>query len=126
FEYIIVLNGNEIVIKDQEKVNACDIGGSQAFKEVNNLIINSVQGNILDNEQFHIEYYESETLYLAKLTPKDDKMKQFLQGIDIHFYKSDFSVSNVKPIESVSVYTLIAFADYPMNENIPAASSSIH
>ncbi len=126
FEYIIVLNGNEIVIKDQEKVNAFDIGGSQAFKEVNNLIINSVQGNILDNEQFHIEYYESEKLYLAKLTPKDDKMKQFLQGIDIHFDKKDFSVSKVKLIESAGDYTLITFADKKMNENIPDASFSIH
>lgn len=126
FEYIIVLNGNEIMIKDQGKVNAFDIGGSQAFKEVNNLIINSVQGNVLDTEQFHIEYYESEVLYLAKLTPKDAKMKQFLQGIDIHFDKKDFSVSKVKLIESEGDYTLITFFNKKLNENLPDASFSIH
>jgi outer membrane lipoprotein-sorting protein len=126
FEYIIVLNGNEIVIKDQGKVNAFDIGGSQAFKEVNNLIINSVQGNVLDEEQFHIAYYESETMYLAKLTPKDEQMKQFLQGIDIHFDRKDFSVSKVKLIESEGDYTLITFSNKKMNENIPDASFSVH
>lgn len=126
FEYIIVLNGNEIVIKDQGKVNAFDIGGSQAFKEVNNLIINSVQGNVLDTEQFHIEYYESEVLYLAKLTPKDAKMKQFLQGIDIHFDRKDFSVSKVKLVESEGDYTLITFSNKKLNENLPDASFSIH
>ena len=126
FEYIIVLNGNEIVIKDQDKVNAFDIGGSQAFKEVNNLIINSVQGNVLDSEQFHIEYYESATLYLAKLTPKDEKMRQFLQGIDIHFDKKDFSVSKVKLVESEGDYTLITFSNKKMNENIPDANFSVH
>lgn len=126
FEYIIVLNGNEIVIKDQGKVNAFDIGGSQAFKEVNNLIINSVQGNVLDTEQFHIEYYESEGLYLAKLTPKDAKMKQFLQGIDIHFDRKDFSVSKVKLVESEGDYTLITFSNKKLNENLPDASFSIH
>ncbi len=126
FEYIIVLNGNEIVIKDQGKVNTFDIGGSQAFKEVNNLIINSVQGNVLDSEQFHIEYYESETLYLANLIPKDEKMKQFLQGIDIHFDRKDFSVSKVKLIESEGDYTLITFSNKKMNADIPDASFSIH
>lgn len=125
FEYIIILNGNEIVIKDQGKVNAFDIGGSQAFKEVNNLIINSVQGNVLDEEQFFIEYYESEALYLAKLMPKDEKMKQFLQGIDIYFDRKDFSVSKVKLIESEGDYTLITFFNKKMNENIPDASFSV-
>lgn len=119
FEYIIVLNGKEIIVKDQGNVNAFDIGGSQAFKEINTLIINSVQGNVLDEEQFAIDYYEGEALYLTKMIPKEEKMKQFLQGIDIYFDKENFSVSKVKLIEPEGDYTLITFFNKKMNDNIP-------
>lgn len=119
FSYTIVLNGKEIIIKDQGNVNAFAIGGSQAFKEINTLIINSVQGNVLDEDKFMIEYYEGEALYLAKLTPKDKQMKEFLQGISIYFDRQDFSVSKVKLIEPGGDYTLITFFNKKMNENIP-------
>lgn len=125
FEYTIVLNGKEIIIKDQEKVNSFDIGSSQAFKQINELIINSVEGNILDEERFSIDYLEGKDLYLTKLVPKETQLKNFIQGIDIYFDKKDFSVSQVKLIESEGDYTLISFFNKKMNENIANENFSI-
>ena len=125
FEYIIVLNGKEIIIRDQEKVNSFDIGSSQAFKQINELIINSVEGDILDEERFDIEYLEGKDLYLTKLIPKEARLKNFIQGIDIYFDKKDYSVSQVKLIESEGDFTLISFFDKKMNENIPNENFSI-
>lgn len=126
FEYTIVLNGKEIIIKDQGNVNSFDIGSSQAFKQINELIINSVEGNILDESRFSIEYFKGEDLYLTKLVPKENQLKSFIQGIDIYFDKRDFSVSRVKLIESEGDYTLISFFDKKMNENIPDESFKIN
>ena len=125
FDYTIVLNGKEIIIKDQEKVNSFDIGSSQAFKQINELIINSVEGNILDEARFSIEYLEGKDLYLTKLVPKEARLKGFIQGIDIYFDKKDFSVSQVKLVESEGDYTLISFFDKKMNENIPDENFSV-
>ncbi len=125
FEYTIVLNGKEIIIKDQEKVNSFDIGSSQAFRQINELIINSVEGNILDEARFSIEYLEGKDLYLTKLVPKEAQLKGFIQGIDIYFDKKDFSVSQVKLVESEGDYTMISFFDKKMNENIPDENFSV-
>src|SRR5690554_4247805 len=65
FEYTTILNGKEIIIKDQGSTSSFDIGSSQAFKQINELIINSVEGNILDEERFSIEYLEGKDLYLT-------------------------------------------------------------
>ena len=118
FEYVIILNGKEIIIKDQGNVNSFDIGSSQGFKQINELIINSVQGNVLDEERFNIEYLENKSLYLAKLTPKEEQLKNFLKGIDIYFDKEDYSVERVKLIEPGDDYTLITFENKRMNEDI--------
>lgn len=125
FEYTIVLNGKEIIIKDQGNVNSFDIGSSQAFKQINELIINSVEGNILDEARFSIEYLEGKDLYLTKLIPKEAQLKNFIQGIDIYFDKKDFSVSQVRLIESEGDYTLISFFNKKMNENIPNENFTI-
>lgn len=118
FEYVIILNGKEIIIKDQGNVNSFDIGSSQAFKQINELIINSVQGNVLDEERFNIEYLENNSVYLAKLTPKEEQLKKFLKGIDIYFDRNDYSVERVKLIEPGDDYTLITFQNKRMNEDI--------
>lgn len=126
FEYTIVLNGKEIIIKDQGSTSSFDIGSSQTFKQINELIINSVQGNILDEERFSIEYLEGKDLYLAKLIPKEAQLKNFITGIDIYFDKKDYSVSQVKLSESEGDYTLISFFNKKMNENISNDNFSLN
>lgn len=119
FEYGIILNGKEMAIKDEGKVNSFDIASSQTFQQINELIIHSVQGNVLDEKKFEIEYFENEALYLAKLLPKEAQMAKFLKGIDIYFDKKDFTVAKIRLVEAEDDYTLISFSDKKMNAQIP-------
>lgn len=118
FAYVIILNGKEIIIKDGGNTNSFDIGSSQAFKQINELIINSVQGNVLDEERFEITYKESDRQFLTELIPKEEQLKKFLKGIDIYFSKTDYSVTQVKLIEPEDDYTLISFQNQKMNEPV--------
>lgn len=119
YQYSIILNGKQLIINDQGKVNSFDVASSQSFKQINELIINSVQGNVLDEKQFNIQYLEGKEKFLAKLTPKEEQMKKFLKEIWVYFDKDDFTVSSIKMIEPEDDYTLITFANKKMNENIP-------
>ncbi|WPP48768.1 outer membrane lipoprotein carrier protein LolA [Catalinimonas niigatensis] len=118
FEYGIILNGKEITIKDEGNVNSFDIASSQAFQQVNELIIHSVQGNVLDENRFDIEYLENDDLYLTKLLPKETQMAKFLKGIHIYFDKQNFTVAKIRLIEAEDDYTLITFSDKALNEPI--------
>lgn len=119
FRYQIILDGKQIIVNDQGNVNAFDISASKSFKQLNELIIKSVQGNVLDETQFHIQYLESKDRYLTKLTPKNGQLKEILQAIDLYFDKQDYSVTRIRLMENKEDYTLISFFNKKMNEPIP-------
>ena len=121
YQYAIILNGREIIINDQGKQNSFDIASSQAFKQVNELIVNSVQGNILDEDRFTIKYLESKNNYLAKLQPKEEQMKKFLKEIHVYFDKSNYTVAQIRLIEPEDDYTHITFNNMKLNEPIADA-----
>jgi len=117
--YDIVLNGNGIIIDDGGKVNEFSVGSSKLFSEMNQLIINSVQGNVLDATKFNITYLENKEYFAAVLTPIDKKqLGAFLSEIEIYFDKQDYSVSRLKLVEPEEDYTQITFFNKQFNQAI--------
>ena len=121
YHYAITLNGKEFIINDGGKENAFDIASSQSFKQINELIINSVQGNILDEKRFEITYLEGKKHYLTKLQPRDEQMKKFLKQIDVYYHKHDFTVAQIRLIEPEEDYTHIYLENVALNEPISDA-----
>lgn len=121
YQYSLILNGKELIINDQGKENSFDINSSQSFQQINELIVNSVQGNILDEARFEITYLESKAHYMAQLKPKETQMKKFLKQIDVYFNRDNFTVSQIRLIEPEDDYTHIAFHEMKLNEAIPDA-----
>ena len=117
--YNIILNGKEIIIDDNGKVNAFSVGSSKMFSEMNQLIVNSVQGNVLDETKFQITYLENDRYFLTKMVPLDKKqLGTYLSEIDVYFDKADFSVAQLKLMEPEGDYTQISFAGKQFNINI--------
>lgn len=119
YEYTIVLDGKEIKIKDEEKVNAFDIESSKIFKQVNDLILSSVNGQILDESKFDIEYYDDQTNYVTYLNPKDPNMGKYISKIEVFFNKQDLTVDKIILYESNNDYTKITFSNKTLNGSIP-------
>ncbi len=126
FQYLIILNEQEIIIKDEEKTNTLQLESSKVFQEINNLIISSVQGDILDSEKFDIEYFESPSDYLVKLKTRDKNMKEIIEHIEMYFKKSDIDVYRIKLIEPTGDYTNLIFENRKLNLPIDDSSFSLH
>ncbi|MDW7693440.1 outer membrane lipoprotein carrier protein LolA [Flammeovirgaceae bacterium SG7u.111] len=126
FEYMIVLNQQKMFIKDEEKTNTFDLESSKTFKEINNIIVNSVQGNILDSERFDISYFESAANYMAKLNSTNSQMKEIINSIEIYFDKADFGVVSIKLIEPTGDYTSLNFHNRKLNKPIDDSSFILH
>ena len=118
YHYAILLNGDEIKINDEGKINSFEIKNSKIFKELNDLIINSVQGNVLQEERFDISYLENNELYLARLVPKEEHLKEYIKQIDVYFEKSDFTVNKLQLYESGGDYTIISFQNKSLNATL--------
>ena len=119
FEYLIIINENKIYIKDEDRESKYDMASNKIFKEINKIITGCVQGEILNNDkEYIIEYYENDNLYYVKLTPYSEKMKEFLNNINIYFDKKDFSISKLEMIELSGDYTKIEFFNKKLNNEI--------
>jgi outer membrane lipoprotein-sorting protein len=115
YNYMIIFHKNEIIINDEGKISEFDISASKAFVEINQIIVNSVSGNILQEDQFNIQYFENKEYYLAKMQPKIDRLRSYIDIIEVTLDKKDFTVSSIKLVEKEKDYTLIDFFDKKLN-----------
>jgi outer membrane lipoprotein-sorting protein len=81
YKYIIAINKDKMLIKDNNKITKYDINSNKMFKSINEMMMNTVQGNLLNNKDYKPAYYESEKNYLVELTPVQKAAKDFLKNI---------------------------------------------
>jgi outer membrane lipoprotein-sorting protein len=118
FVYLIIINDGEVFIKDENKENKFDMKSNKTFKGINDMIVNSVSGNIMDDESYTVSYYESSSRYMVQLIPKDEKLKEYMSLIQVYFDKSSYDVIQVKMIEESEDYTSIEFKNRVINSDV--------
>jgi len=117
--YTIAINNGTFVIKDEQKTSKYDIESNPVFKQINELILSSIKGDIINNNNFELNFFENKNLYLAIMIPKNPNLKKIISKIEMSFSKKDFSVEKVKMIETNEDYTIIRFKNKQKNIEIP-------
>jgi len=117
YNYSIVFKNGKILINDEGKKSAVDIGNSKIFGRINKLIVGSVSGNMFDDKEFAISYFKSKGQNLAKFIPKDAALKKYIKQIELTFDKES-TVVQVKLLESSDDYTRIVFKNKVINAKI--------
>ena len=125
FEYVIIINGDQFIIKDGDSTKEYDIGSNKIFREINKLIISSVKGDLLEKKEFSISIFENAKSYMVKMIPEKQEMKDVLERIELYFNKSDLDIFKVKMIENEKDYTVISFENKKINEAIPPGTFSL-
>jgi outer membrane lipoprotein-sorting protein len=118
YVYLIAINKDKMFIKDNGKVNKYDINSNKMFKSINEMMVNTVQGNLLNNKDYKAKYYENDKNYLIELTPVQKAAKDFLKNILLFISKTDYAVEKVKMVEPSDDYTTIDFSNRKTNQAI--------
>jgi outer membrane lipoprotein carrier protein len=126
YPYLILMNKERMIIKEGGKVQEYDTESNRVFKEINDLMIGLLSGDIAANPNFDIKIKESGTQALAILYPKQAEMKQMLQKVEMYFNKSDYAVSEIKMIENGTDYTSIVFKNQQFNVSVPDSRFMLH
>lgn len=120
--YLIVLHQGKISIKDEDKISSYDLSGNKTFEKVNEMIIGSIQGDLLlDEQDYRYEFKESSQQYLVELFPKQAKVQEFMKSIKIYFSKKDYAVEQLQLLEQSGDFTRITFSNKKINGNISDA-----
>ncbi|MCR4032698.1 MULTISPECIES: outer membrane lipoprotein carrier protein LolA [Flavobacterium] len=118
YNYSITFKNGKILINDEGKKSAVDIGNSKIFARINKLIVGSVSGNMFDDKEFTISYFKLKGQNLAKFLPKDATLKKYIKQIELTFDKEEATVVQVKLLESSEDYTRIVLKNKVINAKI--------
>jgi outer membrane lipoprotein-sorting protein len=127
FSYLIIFNGDKILIRDESKKSTYDANSNKMFAEINRIMIGCVQGTLLSDEKnFRAQYLENSTGYLVRLTPLMPGLKEMLNEIWIWFSRNDLNVTRLEMHESSGDYTKIDFTDKKLNDAVPDEKFNIN
>lgn len=118
YSYSIIFKNGKILINDEGKKSAVDVGNSKIFAKINKLIVGSVSGNLFDDKEFDIAYLKVKGQNVTRLNPKDAALKKYIKQIELTFDKEDFTVVQVRLLESSEDYTRIVLKNKTINAKI--------
>lgn len=121
FKYLLVMNNGKATIKDDSKTTQLDMHKTKIFQQVNNLIVDCVQGSALNNSNFQVKISENATQLRMDMKPLAKGLKEFFSDIIIFIDKTDYSVNKMQMNELSGDNTVITFSNKKINGDIPDA-----
>ncbi|HLV37847.1 outer membrane lipoprotein carrier protein LolA [Xanthomarina sp.] len=120
YNYVIIFKNETLFINDEGKKNQVNMGSNKLFKELNGLIINSIKGDMFDDEAFDITYFKKDKNSQVHFIPKDKKSSKFISEFQITFNEKG-DVLEVKMIELSGDFTKIVFNNKELNKPLADA-----
>lgn len=118
FQYSIVFLEDKLLINDGGTKSNIDMGNSALFQKLNQLIVNSVKGNLFQDTDFDMEYFKAGGYYKVVFTPKDEKIKSYIASFILNFDKDQAVVQEVKMVEPSADFTRIVFTNRKINQAV--------
>jgi outer membrane lipoprotein-sorting protein len=121
FSYLMVMNGDKMLVKDDGQVNTVNLKSNKLFQQVNKIVVDCVQGTILDSKDFTSRVFENKKQFLLEMTPTSKNLKGFFKTIVLIVEKKDYSVDSIHMNEPSGDTTIITFTEKKIN--VPAPDS---
>jgi outer membrane lipoprotein carrier protein len=118
YQYSVIFKEDQLLINDGGTKSKVDIGNSKLFKKLNQLIVNSVKGNMFNDSDFTVSFYKSSKYNKAVFIPKDKKIASYISSFELLFNKNDAQVFEVKMVEPSQDFTRIIFSNRTLNTTI--------
>ncbi len=120
FSYAIIFKDNTLYINDDGNKSNMDVGGNKIFTQLNQLITASIRGDLFDDDQFEISYFNQDDNSLVHFMPKDAQFAELIKAFHMTFNPSG-EVIEVKMIEPSNDYTQIVFSGRKTNQSLADA-----
>ncbi|KIC95238.1 LolA family protein [Flavihumibacter solisilvae] len=121
FNYLMIINGNNVYIKDGQQENRISVKSNKLFQKINKITIDCVKGTVLSNTDFKTKAFENSQYYLIEMVPVAKDLKEFFSMILVTVDRKDYSVSKINMIEQGGDNTLISFQQKEINTTIADA-----
>ena len=114
----MIMNADKIHVRDNQKENTINVKSNKIFQQVNRIMIDCVQGTILESKDFSTKVFENEKEYLLEMIPASKSLRDFFQTILLKVDKRDYSVNVIEMNEPGGDQTIISFHNKKLNEQV--------
>ncbi len=121
FVYLMVINGDKMLVRDEANENRINIKSNKMFQQVNRIMIDCVQGSMLESKDFSTSVFENNDTYLLEMTPSAKTLREFFKTIILTVDKKDYSANSIEMNEPSGDKTTIMFTDKKLNTLISDA-----
>ena len=118
FRYLLLINGDQILIRDDQKETKMSAHSNKLFQQINRIIVDCLSGSILENKDFAPRVFQNEKVYLLEMSPVSKGIKGFFQTIIVLVNKDDWSVTSIQMNEAGGDNTIIRFSDKALNQKL--------
>ncbi|HYF67496.1 MAG TPA: outer membrane lipoprotein carrier protein LolA [Ohtaekwangia sp.] len=119
FLYKLIINEDRIYIQDDQGENRINVKSNRLFQQINRIIVDCIQGSILESRDFETHVFESDKQYLLEMKPVSKQLSELFSSIVLIVNRNDYSVEILKLNEAMGDNTVMFFT----NKNINAAVS---
>ncbi len=88
FQYLLVMNGGQIMVKDENKSNKINTRNSKTMQSVNKVMMDCMRGTVFANKDFSVRSYSGTGQYPLELIPVNPAMKSLFARIHIFIGKA--------------------------------------
>ena len=121
YSYSVIFKNDKLLINDDGTKSNIEMGSNKLFKQLNQLMINSVRGDMFTEEDFTISYAHAKNGYKVTYQPKDEQIAAYIASFELLFNRENGMVSEVKMIEPSQDFTRIVFSNRILNKAIDDA-----
>ncbi|NOS55081.1 MAG: outer membrane lipoprotein carrier protein LolA [Cyclobacteriaceae bacterium] len=121
FTYLVMMNGEKMLVRDNQKDNRINVKSNKLFQQINRIMIDCVQGTMLDSKDFTVKVFEDDNTFLLEMTPVSKALSQFFQTIVLLVEKKDYSAKSIEMREPNGDKTVITFINKKLNAEIADA-----
>ena len=111
FSYLLVMNGGQLLVKDEQKTSKVNTKNSKTMQSVNRIMIDCMKGTVFQNPDFKTTSYESQDAYLLSMAPVTETMKKMFRQIDVFMGKKGLDVQRVVMTEQGGDLTEMSFTN---------------
>lgn len=118
YYYLMVMNGNKMLVKDEQKTSRINTGNSKMMQSVNRVMADCMRGTVFTNPDFKTTVYQGAKQFLLSLTPVSIEMGKLFTRIDVYLDKSSFDVARLVLTEKGGDYTDMDFFNTKRNTTL--------
>ena len=111
YSYLMIMNGSQMLIKDEQKTSKINTGNSKMMQSVNRVMIDCMRGTMFQNPDFKVTALENTTTYLMQLLPVSPAIKKMFSDIEVYLDKKTLDVTQLVMTEQGGDNTTMVFTN---------------